>query len=226
MSDRFDPADRLRKHAQSLVGRPLGTADLIEVMRLLRLVLEQEKLRGSHPHAALYCDWLLHGEIDRHEIAIDILSKMHVVMVDWDRTHDTAAIARAMNLAQLRAEMVVIFAGHQIPTDLLDSFSNWKTFLRVLLQDLSQRPLKLPNEPRGKTKKKLDNAIANMVAASKRMGGRHWARAFFITCEGEQENRSYSWNLEWEMPDLVGNDHLIIRGQLLMPEEANAFRRP
>jgi hypothetical protein len=226
MSNGFDPAGRLRKHVQGLVGRPLGSADLIEVMRLLRLVLEQERLRDSDPHAALYCDWLLHGEIDRHEIAIDILGKMHVAMVDWDRTHDTAAVARAMNLPQLRGEMAVIFAGHQVPTDLLDSFSNWKAFLRVLLEDLSQRPLKLPKKPKGKTKKKLDNAIADMVAASKKMGGRHWARAFFITCEGEQENRSYSWNLEWAMPDLVGNDHLIVKGELLMPEEASAFRRP
>jgi hypothetical protein len=46
--------------------------ELIEVMRLLRLVLEKEKVRDSFRHAALYCDWLLHNEIDRHEIAINI----------------------------------------------------------------------------------------------------------------------------------------------------------
>jgi hypothetical protein len=99
----FNPAERLRQHAHGLVGKPLSAAELIEVMRLLRLVLEREKLRDSFPHVALYCDWLLHNEIDRHEIAIEILCQMHVAIVDWDRTHELAPVSRALSLAQLRS---------------------------------------------------------------------------------------------------------------------------
>jgi hypothetical protein len=222
----FDPADRLRQHAQGLVGRPLSSAELLDVMRLLRLVLEKEKLRGSFPHAALYCDWLLHNEIDRHEIAIKILSKMHAGIADWDRTHDLTPVNRALGLAQLRAEMQVTFAKHKIPTDLLDSFSNWYSFLNVLLQDLSQRPLKLPKKPKGKTKKKLDSTVAEMMSASKKMGSNHWARAFFITCEPHGQNRSFFWNLECEKPDLIGTDHFNVKSELRMTEQPSAFPRP
>ena len=222
----FDPAGGLRQHAQGLVGRPLSSAEPLDVMRLLRLVLEKEKLRHSFPHAALYCDWLLHNEIDRHEIAINILSKMHAGIADWDRTHDLTPVNRALGLAQLRAEMQVIFAKHKVPTDLLDSFSNWCSFLNVLLQDLSQRPLKLPKRPRGNAKKKLSNAVAKMISISEKMGSNHWARAFFITGEPHGENRPFFWNLELEKPDLVGADHFIIKSELRLTEERNAFPRP
>jgi hypothetical protein len=174
----FNPVERLHQHVKGLVGRPPSGAELIEVMRLLRLVLEHEKTRDSFLHAALYCDWLLHNEIDRHEIAIDMLCRMHAAVVDWDRTHDLAPVSSALSLAQLRAEMLVIFTKHKIATDLLDSFSNWRSFSSVLLQDLSQRPLRLPKKPGGKIKKKLDNAIAEMINISKKkMGKNQWARA-------------------------------------------------
>jgi hypothetical protein len=220
----FDPADRLCQHAQGLVGRSVGGTELIEVMRLLRLVLEKEKARDSFPHAALYCDWLLHNEIDKHEIAVNILSQMHAAIVDWDRTHDLAPVSRALSLAQLRAEMLVIFAKHKIPTDLMDSFLDWRSFLGVLLHDLSQRPLRLP-----KKKNKLHSAIAEMTSlVEKRWVGSKpfWTRAMFITCEAKGENEQFFFlNLEWESPHLVGNDHVIIKSELGMTEELSAFRR-
>jgi hypothetical protein len=169
MSTKFDPAGRLRQHVQELIGRPLRSAELIEVMRLLRLVVEQEKLRDSHPHVALYCDWLLHGEIERHEIAINILKQMHMALVGYDQTHDTSGVSRALSLAQLRAEMLLVFIKQNVSTDLLDSFTNWKTFSGALLQDLRDRPLRFRKKPKGKTKKKMDNAIAEMRSASQKM---------------------------------------------------------
>jgi hypothetical protein len=92
--------------------------------------------------------------------------------------------------------MLVIFAKHKIPTDLLDSFSNWYRFLNVLLQDLSQRPIRVPKNPRGRTKKKLGNAVAEMIRISKKMGSNHWARALFVTYEAHEDKRIFSgpWN--------------------------------
>ena len=93
-------------------------------MRLLRLVVEQEDFAIATPHVALYCDWLLHGEIERHEIAIDILKQMHMALVGYDQTHDTSGVSRALSLAQLRAEMLLVFIKQNVSTDLLDSFTN------------------------------------------------------------------------------------------------------
>jgi len=226
MSTIFDAAGRLREHVHGLIGRPLRSAELVEVMRLLRLVMEQEQLRNSHPHIALYCDWLLHAEIDRHEIAIDILKKMHIALVAYDQTHNTSGVSSALSLAQLRAEMLLVFIKQNVSTDLLDSFANWKTFSGALLQDLRDRPLRLPRKPKGKTKRKVDNAIAEMRIASQKMSGSPWARAFFVTCDDEQEKRLMHWNVEWQNPALVGTDHLILKGELQMTEEERSFRRP
>jgi hypothetical protein len=213
-------------HVQGLAGRPLANAELIEVMRLLRLLVEQQKLRDSHPPVALYCDWLLHGEIDRHEIAIEILKKMHMALVAYDQTHNTSGVSSALSLAQLRAEILLIFIKQSVSTNLMDSFANWNTFSGALLQDLRDRPLQLPKKPKGKTKKKMDNAIAEMRSASQKMLGSPWARAFFVTSDDEQGKRLMHWNVEWQSPALVGTDHMILKGELQMTEEASAFLRP
>jgi hypothetical protein len=122
--------------------------------------------------------------------------------------------------------MLVIFAKHKIPTDLLDSLSNWYLFLSVFLQYLSQRPIRVPKNPRGKTKKKLGNAVAEMIRISKKMGSNHWARAFFVTYEPHEDKRMFFWTVECEKPDLVGTDHINIKGELRMTEQPNDFRRP
>jgi hypothetical protein len=155
--------------------RVLDRSRPTKVMRLLRLVLEQEKLRDSFPHVALYCDRLLHNEIDRHEIAIEILCQMHAAIVDWDRTHETNKGAE---------------------------------------------------EPERQDKKKLGNAVAEMIRISKKMGSNHWARAFFVTYEPHEDKRMFFWTVECEKPDLVGTDHINIKGELRMTEQPNDFRRP
>jgi len=226
MSTKFDPADRLRQHVKGLVGRPLRSEELIEVMRLLRLVVEKEKLRNSHPHVALYCDWILHTEIDRHEIVIEILKKMHMALIAYDQTHDMSGVSSALSLAELRAEMLLIFIKQNVSTDLMDSFANWNMFVGALLQDLRDRPLRLPKKPKAKTKKKMDNAIAEMRSASQNMAGSPWARAFFVTSEEEQGKLLMHWNIEMQNPALVGADHMTMKGKLRMTEKAPAFRRP
>jgi hypothetical protein len=92
----FDPASRLREHVKGLIGRPSSRADMIEVMRLTRLLLEQEKLTQTYPHISLYCDWLLHTEINRHSLALDILERMGQAIAKYDDAGDVAALSRAL----------------------------------------------------------------------------------------------------------------------------------
>ena len=108
-------------------------------MRLVRLVLEHNALSQTYLHASIYCDWIQHGEIDRHRLVFSLLEKMNEAIASYDNSREIASVSRLLSLADLRAELIVLFASYRIRTELLNSLSNWTTFLGVLLQDLCNR---------------------------------------------------------------------------------------
>jgi hypothetical protein len=134
-----------------------------------------------------------------------------------------------LSLPNLRAELTVIFLSYKVRTELLDSFTNWKNFVGVLLHDLCNRPLRLPTNPSGKTKAATNAAIARMKA---KWPGPHigWSRALYVTLERSKEAASdvFFWSLEVEAPFLKGaaNGALTFKSELLMTETAANFKNP
>jgi hypothetical protein len=221
----FDPTTRLRNHVGGMIGRQCSAADFTEVMRLSRLSIETENLSGSYPHLALFCDWLLHAEIDRHGLVLNLIEQIHSAAANYDKTGNIGEVSRLLNLAALRAEMLVIFSSHQIRTDLLDSYANWNVFIGTILNDLCERPLRLPKKPHGKTKKAVDSAIARMKAKWDPKTPM-WGRAFYLTIDHKKNPASLSWILECAAPFLTGADKLNISSSLQMTETAKDFSRP
>ena len=221
----FDPAVRLREHLAGLPGRHCSRADLIDVMRLSRLIIENKNLSGNYPHLALYCDWLLHTEIDRHGLVLRLLEQMHDAVVNYDKTRDIEAVSRLLNLAMLRAEMLILFSSHKIGTDLMDSLNNWRKLVGTIILDLCDRPLRLPKTTKGKTKKAVEAAIFRMKAKCP-PDRPMWARAFYLKLEREQSPLSVSWILECAAPFLTGGDTLNIASTIVMTETAKDFKRP
>jgi hypothetical protein len=221
----FDPTTRLRNHVAGIIGRQCSSADLTDVMRLSRLIVETENLSESYPHLALFCDWLLHAEIDRHRLVLNLIEQMNGAAADYDKTGNISEISRLLNLAALRAEMQVFFSSHQIRTDFLDSFANWKTFVGTILGDLCERPLRLPKKPSRKTKKAVNSTVDRMKAKwppNRPM----WGRAFYLTIDHKKDPASISWILECAAPFLTGADKLNISSSLETTETANDFSRP
>jgi hypothetical protein len=221
--EQFVPENQLRDHVNAITGRQCGSADLIEVMRLVRLILEHKALAQTYPHVSLYCDWLLHNEIDRHRLILSLLEKMNEAIASYDNSRDIASVSRLLSLADLRAELIVLFASYQIRIELLDSLSNWMTFVGVLLQELCNRPIRLPKKPSGKMKKATQESIVRMVNKWKSIGKEQWARAFFITLDRAQYPPTFSWNVEYEAPYLRGANKFV-KSALQMTETAKDFR--
>jgi len=219
----FDPASRLRDHVRGLIGRPSSRPEMIEVMRLTRFLLEKEKAAQTYPHISLYCDWLFHTEINRHALALSILERTARAIAKYDEAGDVAAVSQALNLAQLRHEMTILFSAHKIPTDLLDSFANWKAFSGALLEDLCDRPIKLPNLRNRKAKKLVEQTVARMKAEAAKFGHNIWPRALFISADTEKG--VLNWTLEYEAPDLIGPKTFRIQSALQMTEKPTDFRR-
>jgi hypothetical protein len=229
---KFNPVARLQEHMARVIGRHCSRADLIEVMRLTRLILERQGATRSFPHLALYCDWVVHGEIDRHELGWKIIEQMNAAVTSHDETKGAsiAAGSQAISLPQLRAEMIVLFSANDVRTELPDSFSNWKTFVGILMDDLCERRVAFPTGERINRKKKaiIDQAITRMKAQWSRIANSEdcWASEFFIN-KGVVENPDiFCWNLRIEASNLTGANSFLVRSTVGMIETAVNFKNP
>jgi hypothetical protein len=211
----YDPARRLREHVDRLIGRECSSSDLLEIMRLTRLLVEHQKSRPSYPHVALYCDWVQHGSIDRHETAWKIIELMHEAVAQHDNGLSIVAVSEALSLAQLRQEMLVLFLSNSVRTEILDSYQNWRSFVGILLQDLCHRPLALPDVPRKKDEKSIRALIKRMAA---KLPQGIWPVSLTIL---EQEER-IRWRLVYQ--GLPGR--LNLESELMLTEPHSNFRLP
>jgi hypothetical protein len=64
----FDAVSRLRRHLQHMINNKTSAEDATGVLRLLRLILEQDKSQAAYPTLWLYCNWALHTEIERQDL--------------------------------------------------------------------------------------------------------------------------------------------------------------
>jgi len=224
MVDGFDAAEQLREHVSSLSGGELRRSEIVDLMRRLRLLADQKGLKNSHPHIALYCDWVLHTEIDRHRLALKILETMNDAVSAYDeKSGNIIEASRALSLHELRSEMLDIFKSYSIPTELLDSFTNWKMLVRFLLNDLKNKPVKIPKAT-GKLKEKIADATSRMTEQwKKRTGADFAATSVFITNE-PRENNEFFWNLACYSPSKGGN--ITVKSALLLTEDVSKFLRP
>ena len=132
--------------------------ELREILSLTRVLLEAEAVRSTYPVLYLYCDWTLHGEINRNEtgravlaaVAENILGSINGTV----RTPDpitgivhpqSVAVGGLRTIAAraLRKEWIEHHAARSIPTDALNSYSGWHHIYQNLLEALCDRPITL-----------------------------------------------------------------------------------
>ena len=148
------------RHFKRIQGKQFFSPEIIEILRLTRLIIEEEKWTKRYPTLSFYCDWaqavddrvhrrvLRHREIDPdpHPHALVILEKINDILIDLggDTSSVIREISRAFGFAALRQEMLTVFKSKSVPTDIVDSMSNWTGFLGAVLDDFSHRPIRLP----------------------------------------------------------------------------------
>lgn len=145
----YDPSVQLSQHVGRILGATSSQSDSIDLIRKTRLLLEKDRSKAQYPMLSLYCDWVQHTELDRNSEAWTVLEMVDRAVVDHGSTEEGMkavfrAIGDAFGLPTLRQELIRLFQAKGIRTDIFESFSNWRRFLLLLLDDLSQRPLSLP----------------------------------------------------------------------------------
>lgn len=229
----FDPAERLRTHFGRILGKQCFSLELIEILRLTRLIIEQQKWSKHYQTLSLYCNWVQHGKIDRHPQAWSVLEKINDILADHgsgDVSVVIREISRAFGLSLLRQEMLLLFLSKSIQTDIIDSLSNWRGFLGGLLDDLSHRPIRLPDKVDTMKNGLGREVFDRMVNRAGRAGWRAdlIPRAVYITnrsnAAGEPGRPAgFYWNIR-----LIeqGINYAEMNGLLEFTETGNDFGRP
>ncbi|WP_316230781.1 hypothetical protein [Bradyrhizobium sp. SZCCHNR1051] len=219
----YNPATRLKDHTRSMANRNCHRSEVLEVLRLSRLVLEHDRSALQFPHLSLYCDWFVHGAIDRKPLGSKILELVNdAIRKHWENSDGlVTGISRCLSLAELRHEMIIFLITCGAVTDVADSFTNWNVFVSLLLEDLLDRPIRLPAKA-----KEAEAIVARMLSAWNGYKYKHWPRAiFFLREEREDGSFSFVWNVEMAAPQLTGGDSYNLRGGMQMTESLSAFAR-
>lgn len=145
----YDATERLKNHFDEMLGKSAPRASFIEILRLTRLIIEQNGLRKKYPVLTLYCDWVQHTNIHKNSQAWDILESVNDALVAHSGNPDflVTDVSRAFSLTELRREMKDLYTRKRIRTDILDSLGNWKDgFLGALFDDLCNRPIEFQDD--------------------------------------------------------------------------------
>ncbi|CAH0282606.1 hypothetical protein SRABI118_03823 [Massilia sp. Bi118] len=146
---KFDPAGRLRSHMDSIKNRGgLTYAEMVDILRRARLVIESPLLKKNYPVLSLYCDWVMHGELGKNPGGHEVLRAIDKSIADtWHSdpagVHD--AVNQALDLGGLRKEIIRLFEANRIDSTIFSVKGNWLEFLRALLMEIAERPIIFPD---------------------------------------------------------------------------------
>ena len=114
---------------------------VVELIVLVREHLEVNRLRDMET-TYFFCNWTLHGEIDRNPFAKIILKNINAsVYKDMPNINDQ--INEVLSVKKFRKELVEIFQRVRVSSFLLNTKAGWESFLGVCLKSWIEKPLKL-----------------------------------------------------------------------------------
>jgi hypothetical protein len=217
----FDPVNRLRRHVQQMIDNKTGTSpeDAIGVLRLSRLILEQDKSKAVYPTLWLYCNWALHPEIDKQDLGWELLEEINKGL--RDDVDPINAVCRALRLSELRAEMSRLFAAKDIPPVVTYSLRNWRQFLGFMLDELTHRPIRFPANRTGKAAAIFDRLVPHAANGYVPIG--LYLSNHSDCTDGTWDPPGFFFHVELIAPD---GDRATIAGPLFFTEDATQFARP
>ncbi|RYZ92550.1 MAG: hypothetical protein EOP06_03940 [Proteobacteria bacterium] len=230
----FNPTKRLLKHMDLIfTENRVSSADVMELFRLLRLLIEKNHVRNLYPYTALYCDWAQHDKINRHEVGWQILEDIDVALIDLRDETDmgklNARISAAFGLGKLRQELIVLFHDQNIRTDIVDGFENWCAVLKMLLVDLDDREICFSDDIVVSPKARGRKVYQRMIERRIKLQLPHdmaVVRAFFLNRSHETPVAGRPSGIYWRVriKEQSLEHHVEINGQFALPEGRESFK--
>lgn len=168
---KYDPVSRLSKHMDLMLTRESPPSVLLETMRLTRLVIEKGNAATRYPTVAMYCNWVMHPELNCNPGAWNVLKLLDVEFCDVlgkNESELNEKISKGLGLAKLRSEFISLCKEKKVNPSLFLLESNWIQFQQVLLDDLQEREIGFQDDiatsPKARGRSVYDQMLAHRAA--------------------------------------------------------------
>ena len=145
MAPYFDAKHDLKTYLKGLSVQ-CSPADLLDIMRRIRQLMESKGLRKNYVTVSLYCDWYMHVTLDRHPLGWDILAEINVIACYSSTGDPTGAIGARLRFDELRSQATALFNSQGLSPFLFTDDKNWSNFVLALLQVLCGKPIRWPTD--------------------------------------------------------------------------------
>lgn len=153
------PRYRLEKYIkQTRKEGHLTNAGVIKIFSEIRQVIEANKQKDDYPHLNLYCNLCFHNSLSGSVTGYKIIQNIFDLYVELTprggieaQDHFLIAASKLFSLEQLRRELILLFEQSNIPTFIFIEKDNWLRFVGRLLDEIQDKPIKLPDGIEEKT---------------------------------------------------------------------------
>ena len=136
---------------------PLSRSDIVNIMSQIRILLEEHNLKSKYKALNLYCNWTFHTKISGSIACYKILEQLTDILIQHD-TGNPKIITEVTNILlipELRNDFTELCKHFNLPTIHFTVQSNWEGILGLIIYNLIDRPLELPDMDRLSKKKRL-----------------------------------------------------------------------
>lgn len=176
----------------------IHSAEIPQVARQTRVILEERKLKRVYPRINMYGNWLVHSQLSQSAECFEILESVadvfSLAMASANLDIPTE-ISKIFALGKLRSEFQMLYTDIGISTLLFDDDADWKEFVTRIILEIIERPIAFPSDVTVTGKRYCDKIFANINAKAK--GVDLWIPmkvSLFLYEKGEEAN--VRWKIE------------------------------
>jgi hypothetical protein len=161
----------------------LNTNAIVNMMVLIRKLLEEQKLKKDYPFLLLYSNWTVHWSIDRDEDCLKLLANLTDVLVTlqtlrkWKVNKDggltwnaddamNTQVNTSLGISQLRNEFIKLFTNLNLPSDGFENTKRWEIFCKILSRNLVEQVIRFPIDL-PKASRKIKQILATIEVKTK-----------------------------------------------------------
>jgi hypothetical protein len=126
-----------------LKKKPLSESECVHLLTLIRHELEASETESNYDYIKFFCDWSLHKKIDRSMAGSNAIVSINKVLSD-ERKSDTDVLIKEMSaqfIGKFKDQMKDFLNKNSRPSDIIDNDNQWKEFLKMMLEIISQKPV-------------------------------------------------------------------------------------
>ena len=172
---------QLREFTDELSQRDdVTTMDVVNIMRLIRMMIERDGSNGQHKTLCLFCHLGSHASLTRANNLV-IVERLNRALIEFKDDYGVAsAVNRAFKLNELRSELIGLLKAKGFDAPILHYRAGWIHFLSRLFTDIAGREVRLPSDIEQLKSSKAERKIFDRMVDEARLAyGQPWIPVSF-----------------------------------------------